>query len=450
MRLPRRQACACLVACGIALTADPAASQGLTLSDRLEPSLEAQLKWALGTGRGLSQKAELVLLPEVEAELQENLSLTAIGRLRADAFDQLMPGQPSVRTYSHLSRPAQAGSRIDIELRELYAETSIRDAYLTLGKQQIVWGKSDGLKVLDVVNPRDFREFILEDFEDSRIPLWAFNAEIPIRDVVLQLIWLPDQTYDAFPPQDGLYAFTIGRFGLNAPQGVQVDLRPLDRPSRIFTDSDAGVRLSTFWRGWDLTLNYLYHYHDIPIPFQKRSTTAAGPLVTITPSYRRTHLFGSTFSNAFGDLTVRSELAYSTDRYYPTENPAEADGVVETPELKYVLGLDWYGFSETLLSFQLFQSWLTRNESGLLRDDPETVFTVLARREFLNDQLVLEVIWLQDFHHADGLVRPRATYELSDTLRCRFGLDLFYGSRNGVFGEFDENDRISLSLEWSI
>jgi hypothetical protein len=438
------------VACTVALSAPPSAAQRLTLPDRIEPSLETRLSWGLGTGRGRSQKAELLLLPEVQVELRDNLSLTAIGRFRADAYDELVPGQPTPRTYSHLARPAQVGDRIDIELRELYVETGVGDTYLTIGKQQIVWGKSDGLKLLDVVNPQDFREFILQDFEDSRIPLWAVNAEVPIRDVVVQLIWLPDQTYDAFPPRDGLYAFTIGRFSPTAPEGVELDLRSLRKPSRLLTDSDAGVRLSAFRRGWDLTLNYLYHYHDVPIPFQERSTTPAGPVVTVTPRYERTHLVGATFSNAFGDLTLRSELAYSTDRYYPTENPDESDGIVDTPEVKYVLGLDWYGFSESLLSFQLFQSWLTRNESGLLRDDPETALTFLARREFLNDQLVLEVIWLQDFHHADGLVRPKATYELSDTLRLRFGIDFFYGSRNGVFGEFDENDRVSLSLEWSI
>ena len=37
-------------------------------------------------------------------------------------------------------------------------------SYFTFGKQQVVWGKADVLKVLDVVNPPSFRELILEDF----------------------------------------------------------------------------------------------------------------------------------------------------------------------------------------------------------------------------------------------------------------------------------------------
>jgi len=53
---------------------------------------------------------------------------------------------------------------LEAELREFYLETDWGKSYFTFGKQQVVWGKADGLKVLDVVNPQSFREFILEDF----------------------------------------------------------------------------------------------------------------------------------------------------------------------------------------------------------------------------------------------------------------------------------------------
>jgi len=50
---------------------------------------------------------------------------------------------------------------------------------LRLGKQQIVWGETDGLKLLDVMNPQNFREFILDEFEDSRLPLWSVKYTVP-------------------------------------------------------------------------------------------------------------------------------------------------------------------------------------------------------------------------------------------------------------------------------
>ena len=420
------------------------------LPEWVELSAETELVWAIGTGRGRSQQAQLIFKPETEIELREDLRLTVIGRLRADAYDELEPGHPAQRGISHPSKRAIASPRVDVELREFYLETSVGQTYLTLGKQQIVWGKSDGLKVLDLVNPQSFREFILDEFEDSRIPLWALNAEIPVKDLVVQLLWIPDQTYHDLPEADALYEFTAPIFLPEVPTGIPVEVKALDKPSRVIRDSDVGVRISAFWKGWDLTLNYLYYYDDFPIPFRRLSLTPMGPLVTVTPEYRRSHLVGVTFSNSFGDLTLRGELGYSTDRYFATSDPTDSDGVIETGELLYVLGFDWYGFSETLLSAQLFQIWLTDDESGSVRDQGATTVSFLAQREFMNDRLVASCLWLQSTNNGDGLLRPKLKYELTDSLLLELGADFFYGSKHGLFGEFSPNDRVFVSLEWSL
>ncbi|MES9832297.1 MAG: RNA polymerase-associated protein rapA [Candidatus Thiodiazotropha sp. DIVDIV] len=67
-------------------------------------------------------------------------------------------------------------------LRELYMDTSVLDWDLRLGKQQVVWGTADGIKLLDIINPTDFRELNQNAMEDSRIPIWMINAERNIGD----------------------------------------------------------------------------------------------------------------------------------------------------------------------------------------------------------------------------------------------------------------------------
>ncbi len=67
-------------------------------------------------------------------------------------------------------------------LRELYVDTSFGDWSLRLGKQQVVWGTADGIKLLDIINPTDFRELNQNSMEDSRIPIWMVNAERNIGD----------------------------------------------------------------------------------------------------------------------------------------------------------------------------------------------------------------------------------------------------------------------------
>ncbi len=74
-------------------------------------------------------------------------------------------------------------------LRELYVDTYFADWSLRLGKQQVVWGTADGIKLLDIINPTDFRELNQNSMEDSRIPIWMINAEKNIGDSSnLQLI----------------------------------------------------------------------------------------------------------------------------------------------------------------------------------------------------------------------------------------------------------------------
>ncbi len=62
-------------------------------------------------------------------------------------------------------------------LREFYFDTNAAGWDFRLGKQQVVWGTADGIKLLDIINPTDYREINQNVSEDARIPVWMVNAE---------------------------------------------------------------------------------------------------------------------------------------------------------------------------------------------------------------------------------------------------------------------------------
>jgi len=66
--------------------------------------------------------------------------------------------------------------------REGYIDTTAGDWNVRLGKQQVVWGTADGMKLLDMINPTDFSEMAQNQMEDSRIPVWMLNAETATDD----------------------------------------------------------------------------------------------------------------------------------------------------------------------------------------------------------------------------------------------------------------------------
>ncbi len=77
-------------------------------------------------------------------------------------------------------------------LRELYLDTITGDMEWRIGKQQVVWGKADGVKFLDIINPTDYRHWGQDSMEDSRIPLWMLTAEYPVGDEgSLQFVYVP-------------------------------------------------------------------------------------------------------------------------------------------------------------------------------------------------------------------------------------------------------------------
>jgi hypothetical protein len=70
-------------------------------------------------------------------------------------------------------------------LRELYIDAVFGDSSdveLRVGKQQVVWGTADGMKLLDIINPTDYREFAQNTMEDSRIPVWMAKLDAAVGD----------------------------------------------------------------------------------------------------------------------------------------------------------------------------------------------------------------------------------------------------------------------------
>ena len=62
-------------------------------------------------------------------------------------------------------------------LREAYVDAETNGYSIRAGKQQVVWGTADGMKLLDAINPTDYSEMAQNQMEDSRMPVWMVNAE---------------------------------------------------------------------------------------------------------------------------------------------------------------------------------------------------------------------------------------------------------------------------------
>ncbi len=85
-------------------------------------------------------------------------------------------------------------------LRELYVDVEKGDTFVRLGKQQIVWGKTDAFRMQDIINPLEISDAnIFTPLEERRIPQWSvdvvhsFGDVGPLQDLSLELVWVVDR-----------------------------------------------------------------------------------------------------------------------------------------------------------------------------------------------------------------------------------------------------------------
>jgi hypothetical protein len=65
------------------------------------------------------------------------------------------------------------------------------------------------------------------------------------------------------------------------------------------------------------------------------------------------------------------------------------------------------------------------------------------------DTLIAEVLVIANTNNGDGIIRPKISYEWHDNIKTWLGADIFYGDKQGVFGQFEQNDRVVIGLEIS-
>ncbi len=423
------------------LASSPSTSEEPEIEIRLSALTVFDVAYELA---GHLQKSEAIFQPELEVDFGDRVSLTAVARFRFDGERRLEPTTPRQASVSSASRRHFVADGTELELRELYADWSLGSAFLRVGKQQVVWGQADGLKILDVVNPQTFREFILDEFEDSRIPLWSVNLELRAGAGTLQILWVLDQSYHDLPEPGSTFEITAPFAGL--PTGLPLTIEQPLVPDRLIKDSDAGLRYSLFAGGWDVTFNYFYHYQDFPVI---RSATTASGLV-LKPSYERTHLIGGTLTNSFGDFTLRGEYGLSTDAFFAQRvSDSTGEGVSSSPELSSVVGLDWSGLRDTIISGQLFQSTVVDYTRDLARSRTETNLSFLFRRTFVSDTIETQLLWLRSLSGNGTMMRPRVRIDYSTRVQFEIYADFFAGDPTGVFGQFDARDRAGFIITLS-
>lgn len=421
----------------IAATMPPAGAQAV---DDVYFSLGTALRYGHGTTIDENVEASATLQPRLEIVPRSGIEAVVSGLLRYDDADQLLPGEPDFTTYSEASRPGTWGTRTTAELNDMYLEWQRGRQLIRIGKQQIVWGALDGIKVLDALNPQSYREFILEDFGDSRIGLWSLYADVSHNDTRVEVALIPDPTTHYVPGEGAWFELTAPRFRFGAQPGdPELPVETIQNYDPV-DDGTAGVRISRRLGRLDLSAVAISGLDFEPLG--RLATSAAGTVVE--RFHERRELFGFSAETAAGLLALRAEVGYLPDRHFNVRDDTLIDR--ELDQWRAAIAVDAEAPFGVFVNLQYLYDRVLDAPDGLIRRDRDHVITTFLRRTFSYERIATEIRWYTSTADDDGIIRARISYLLGSSMVSLIS-DTFYGEQEGLFGQFARRDRLTLEFE---
>ncbi len=325
---------------------------------------------------------------------------------------------------------------LDITLRQAYMDIYFDNFDLRIGKQQVIWGKADGVFITDIISPRDLSEFILPDFDEIRLGIDAIKFDYYLGNSTFETVWIPTFQSTIIPDKNSIWAPAMPDF----PMSVNYDYSNADVENKL-SESEIALKYSYLGSAIDFELMAAYMWDDNPaMHIYPQSDT-----LIIKPEYHRLPLVGTSFSKAVGGAVVRGETAYYFDKRFSAED-FSVNGIKEKDYLHYLVGYDhnWFGVN---VSFQFIQEYIMDYEEDIRNDEFSNTMTFLASKTFINETLELSLFSYYGINDNDALLRPKLSYDFSDGFNVLLGTDIFIGEE-GNFGQYNDNDMVYMKVRY--
>jgi len=338
---------------------------------------------------------------------------------------------------------------LDFRMRELYLDLYFDNFDIRVGKQQVVWGKADGVFITDIVSPLNLTEFLLPDFDEIRTGVIATKVNYYLGNSTLEAIWIPVFTPTEKPTQGSIW---YAQPDFPAPPTWDLSMENIT-PS--LKSSEVFLKYTALTSAIDFEFMGAYTWDDNPtLHIQKEfglDPNTQQPVLTglnITPEHHRLAIAGGSFSSEIKGVILRGEAAYYNGKYYLTEDPLQSDGNIQKDYLHYLVGLD-FNLGPVKLSTQFIQQTILNYDTYISNEQTENTMTFLARFDMFREILHLELFSYIGLSNSDALIRPKITYDFDDSFSILLGSNIFVGDEGGRFGQYSDNSMMYMKMKYS-
>ena len=323
----------------------------------------------------------------------------------------------------------------EMELRELYLQGSLaRQWDIKVGRQIVVWGTSDNIRVVDAINPLDLREPGITDIEDLRLPVTLTKLDYYRGPFNLSGMAIHEVRFNRTPPYGSDF------YPYAQPPPIE------ETPGSNLSNTQFAIALTGIFSGWDIGI----YWADLYSTDTYVETPPPGSPLPMHQKHARVKMLGASLNVALGNWLIKGEVAWF-DRLKFTNAPHQTYS-----RLDVMAGVEYSGFEDTQITLEIADRHLFDYDSEL-KQDPDGCnanqlhWVVRIDSYFMNDTLTLTLL-VSAFGEKwqDGAYqRLSAEYEITDAFVIDGGV-VFYQSGNlPAFKNVGDNDRLFLEIKYS-
>lgn len=327
----------------------------------------------------------------------------------------------------------------NFELREAYFNYTAERWGLRAGRQLIIWGNADAMRITDLVSPMDMTEFLARDYDDIRMPVEAIKFNYFVGAMTLELVYIP--VFKGFVlPTDPKNPWSMK---IPQTEGISTILAEEKKPELNFKNGEIGGRMAFALPGIDFSLSGLYTWNKMPT-FEKSFHNG---VLTIQPTYHRMTFVGFDLSKPLGQFVLRAESAYNFNKHFAMKTP---NGIPSqrSNTWNYLAGLDWYAPKDWMLSVQYLDEVIFKHFPNMENDKHTQLMTINVSKSMMNNSLKLSNFVYADIVNGGFFNRFSTDYSLTDQIHLLVGYDHFYGDK-GIFSIYKDNSQFWMKAKYS-
>lgn len=360
-------------------------------------------------------------------------------RTRARGEVKLEKGAASLFVSMNATYNAILKDRTGMELREAYLAYAKGNLDLRVGRQIVVWGVADALRLTDCVSPCDYTEFLAQDYDDIRMPVNALRTRYTWRSVTFEAICNPVADFFILPTdRHNPWALTLP----SAPLPYTIDLESC-KPEKRLRNMEYGGRITTNLSGIDFSLSVLRTWNKMPA--LSLTVSDNGKSLLVKGEYRRMTMLGADCSLPVGQFVLRGEAACYFDE---AQSRGVGKDVVCRNTYNILAGVDWYPGNDWNFSAQYCHKYTAGNLDGLSVYRHAALATARISKELMRNSLKLSTFAYVDVSNGGVFNRFSASYALNDQIELTAGYDFFHADK-GKFAMYKQNSEVWLKAKYS-